>query len=157
ADRTHFCDRSRSSRNGRGPLQRHQPRRRSGRPDRRQSAVQPLLRHRDDAAIPSGITIVGTLPLLTPVHTPTGAPRTRRTGVAALWLLFVFSNSASALNPSLDISQYAHTSWKVRDGFLSGSILSIAQTPDGYLWIGTDAGLFRFDGINAIPAPLPAS
>jgi len=34
---------------------------------------------------------------------------------------------AFALNPALDVSQYAHTSWKIRDGFTKGSITSIAQ------------------------------
>jgi hypothetical protein len=58
---------------------------------------------------------------------------------------------AFALNPALDVSQYAHTSWKVRDGFRTGAISSIAQTPDGYLWLGTEFGLLRFDGVRAVP------
>ena len=54
---------------------------------------------------------------------------------------------ASALDPDLDISQYAHTSWKIRDGFAKGEIFAMAQTPDGYIWIGTrSGGLARFDG-----------
>src|SRR5215470_1038790 len=63
---------------------------------------------------------------------------------------------ASALDPSLDISQYGHTAWKIRDGFPKGEILSIAQTPDGYLWLGTEFGLFRFDGVRAVPWRPPA-
>src|SRR5678815_4873046 len=59
-------------------------------------------------------------------------------------------SSAYSLNPSLDVRQYAHTSWKVRDGFAKGEITSIAQTPDGYLWLGTDLGLYRFDGIRNV-------
>jgi PAS domain S-box-containing protein len=55
---------------------------------------------------------------------------------------------AFALDPSLDISQYAHTPWKIRDGFTKGVIRAIAQTPDGYLWLGTEFGLLRFDGIR---------
>jgi ligand-binding sensor domain-containing protein/signal transduction histidine kinase len=55
-----------------------------------------------------------------------------------------------ALNPSLDIHQYAHTAWKVRDGFTQGVIFAIAQTPDGYLWLGTEFGLYRFDGVHAV-------
>jgi ligand-binding sensor domain-containing protein/signal transduction histidine kinase len=55
------------------------------------------------------------------------------------------------LNPALDVSQYAHTSWKIRDGFTKGQINSIAQTPDGYLWLGTDFGLLRFDGFRNVP------
>ncbi len=56
-----------------------------------------------------------------------------------------------ALNPALDVSQYAHTSWKIREGFTKGSIRSIAQTPDGYLWLGTEFGLLRFDGVRTVP------
>src|SRR5262249_1200167 len=58
--------------------------------------------------------------------------------------------SAFALNPALDVSQYAHTAWKIRDGFVKGFIHSIAQTPDGYLWLGTEFGLFRFDGVHPV-------
>lgn len=58
---------------------------------------------------------------------------------------------AFALDPALDISQYAHTAWKVRDGFARGFIYAIAQTPDGYLWLGTEFGLLRFDGVRAVP------
>ena len=57
---------------------------------------------------------------------------------------------------SLDISQYAHTAWRMRDGFIKGSITSIAQTPDGYLWLGTESGLLRFDGARAVPWRPPA-
>jgi signal transduction histidine kinase/ligand-binding sensor domain-containing protein len=57
---------------------------------------------------------------------------------------------AFALDPSLDINQYAHTAWRVRDGFAKGFIYAIAQTPDGYLWLGTEFGLLRFDGVRAV-------
>src|SRR5262249_16765382 len=57
---------------------------------------------------------------------------------------------------SLDVSQYAHMSWRVRDGFVTGIISSIAQTPDGYLWLGTDFGLVRFDGVQPKPWTPPA-
>src|SRR6266481_308037 len=58
---------------------------------------------------------------------------------------------AFALDSALDVSQYAHTAWKVREGFFKSGIVSIAQTPDGYLWLGTDFGLLRFDGVRAVP------
>jgi signal transduction histidine kinase/ligand-binding sensor domain-containing protein len=71
---------------------------------------------------------------------------------AGMWLTLLASSvSGSALDPSLDVSQYAHTSWKIRDGFTRGTISSIAQTPDGYLWLGTEFGLVRFDGVQAVP------
>jgi signal transduction histidine kinase/streptogramin lyase len=40
-----------------------------------------------------------------------------------------------------------HTSWTRRDG-APGSISSLAQTKDGYLWIGSALGLYRFDGLH---------
>jgi len=41
--------------------------------------------------------------------------------------------------------------WRIQDGYLPGPPEDIAQTTDGYLWIGTDAGLVRFDGIRFVP------
>jgi signal transduction histidine kinase/ligand-binding sensor domain-containing protein len=78
-------------------------------------------------------------------------------GTAALaGLLLALSPSAFALNPSLDVSQYAHFAWRFRDGFGKGYINSMAQTPDGYLWLTTDFGLLRFDGIKAVPWQPPS-
>jgi signal transduction histidine kinase/ligand-binding sensor domain-containing protein len=74
----------------------------------------------------------------------------------ALACLLAWCPCASALDPALDVSQYAHTSWKVRDGFTKGAIGAIAQTPDGYLWLGTEFGLYRFDGVRAVPWQPPA-
>ena len=68
----------------------------------------------------------------------------------AVSLLTGFCPSAFALNPALAISQYAHTAWTIRDGFLDSPIQTIAQTPDGYLWLGTEFGLFRFDGVQKV-------
>src|SRR6266850_4922062 len=65
--------------------------------------------------------------------------------------LLALSHLAFALDASLDISQYAHTAWTIRDGFTKGPINAIAQTPDGYLWLGTGFGLVRFDGVRAVP------
>ncbi|HZE69223.1 MAG TPA: two-component regulator propeller domain-containing protein, partial [Pyrinomonadaceae bacterium] len=72
-------------------------------------------------------------------------------GIVLACVLLACCSSAFALNPALDVSQYAHTSWKIRDGFSKGSISSIAQTPDGYLWLGTQFGLLRFDGVKNVP------
>ena len=76
------------------------------------------------------------------------------------WLLsaplLVCTHGAKALNPQLDISQYAHTAWKVSDGFTPGAILAIAQTPDGYLWLGTEFGLYQFDGVHTVSWRPPA-
>jgi len=71
--------------------------------------------------------------------------------VVALGILLACCACSFALNPSLDISQYAHTAWKIREGFTTGEIYSFTQTPDGYLWLGTDFGLLRFDGVRNVP------
>ena len=55
------------------------------------------------------------------------------------------------LDPNLDVSQYTHTAWKVREGFSKGDISSITQAPDGYIWLGTAFGLLRFDGVRTAP------
>jgi len=57
-------------------------------------------------------------------------------------------------------SQYAYDNWASDKG-LSGEVHAITQTKDGYLWIGTEGGLFRFDGLNfrriADDGPSPVS
>ena len=72
-------------------------------------------------------------------------------GILVACVLLACCSSAFALNPALDVSQYAHTSWKVRDGFFKAGINSVAQTPDGYLWLGSQFGLLRFDGVRNVP------
>jgi ligand-binding sensor domain-containing protein len=71
-------------------------------------------------------------------------------------MLSAWAPCALALDPALEVRQYSHTSWKIRDGFSKGSITSFAQGRDGYLWLGTELGLLRFDGMRAIPWQLPA-
>src|SRR5246127_5793135 len=66
-------------------------------------------------------------------------------------ILLVWGTGAYALDPALDVSQYAHTAWKIRDGFTKGEIRSITQTPDGFIWLGTEFGLLRFDGVRTVP------
>src|SRR5262249_12528900 len=57
-------------------------------------------------------------------------------------------------------SQYIRDRWGSDKGFPGGSVSAIAQTPDGYLWMGTEKGLIRFDGLNfqlfehAVPSSL---
>jgi len=68
-----------------------------------------------------------------------------------LCILLAWCPCALALNPALDISQYAHTARTVGEGFSLGTIFAMAQTPDGYLWLGGENGLFRFDGVRGIP------
>ena len=67
-----------------------------------------------------------------------------------LWicLLIVFNCIPTfALDRDRSIVQFHHTAWSVNDGAPS-EISALAQTEDGYLWIGSPQGLFRFDGVR---------
>lgn len=58
------------------------------------------------------------------------------------------SFSVFALDPNRMMSQYSHDFWGVEKGFSGGTVYAIAQTPDGYLWLGCEKGLIRFDGLR---------
>src|SRR5882724_8362032 len=55
---------------------------------------------------------------------------------------------AYALDPNRAIHQYIRDQWSDEQGFPGGAVNALAQTPDGYLWIGAEKGLVRFDGQN---------
>ena len=55
---------------------------------------------------------------------------------------------AKALDPNRAISQYVQDHWGSEQGLPRGAVYAITQTSDGYLWIGTEAGLVRFDGLE---------
>ena len=76
--------------------------------------------------------------------------------VTASFCVLAWCPFAFGLDPALDVSQYGHSSWKIREGFPKSYVDSIAQTPDGYLWLGTVSGLFRFDGVRSVPWKPPA-
>jgi signal transduction histidine kinase/ligand-binding sensor domain-containing protein len=63
-------------------------------------------------------------------------------------LLMMGECTAHALDPRYRLSQYAHSAWRLKDGIFPGTPNSIAQTTDGYVWIGTTAGLLKFDGVS---------
>ena len=54
----------------------------------------------------------------------------------------------ASLDPSKAITQFIQQSWQSEQGLPENSVTSIAQTDDGYLWLGTEGGLARFDGIR---------
>ena len=66
-----------------------------------------------------------------------------------LMIGMMFTGTADGSEPQILISQFTHTSWTAREG-VPGPVRVIAQTPDGYLWLGTDAGLYRYDGLRFI-------
>jgi PAS domain S-box-containing protein len=68
----------------------------------------------------------------------------------AAWLFVLavlFGNAAGALDRDRSIAQFYYTFWSEKDGAPS-QITTLVQTADGYLWIGSARGLYRFDGIS---------
>ena len=51
-----------------------------------------------------------------------------------------------ALDPSHALDQYGHDAWRIEQGLPQDTVEAIGQTADGYLWVGTQRGLARFDG-----------
>src|SRR5215469_9495710 len=58
---------------------------------------------------------------------------------------------ARAVDPHQPATSYIRTTFSVEDGPSSNVVNAIVQTRNGYLWIGTDAGLNRFDGRHFTP------
>src|SRR6185295_2656385 len=78
-------------------------------------------------------------------------PRTVRVSihcVASLLLLLALAGNSKALDPLKRISQYGHDWWEIEQGLPQSTVHAIAQTRDGYLWVGTQEGLARFDGLR---------
>ena len=67
---------------------------------------------------------------------------------AMLLVSLMLAMRGLALNPNRGIYQYNCQSWSQQNGLPANGINAIAQTDDGYLWLGASAGLIRFDGIN---------
>ena len=65
-----------------------------------------------------------------------------------LLLLFATILPASAIAPSKQLALCRLDTWGIRDGLPGYDITALAQTPDGFLWIGTTQGLLRFDGTS---------
>lgn len=72
----------------------------------------------------------------------------RKLWVVASIILACLTFNTFALDPVKSLSQYTRSVWTTEEGLPQNAAFSIAQTPDGYLWFGTLAGLVRFDGIE---------
>ena len=54
--------------------------------------------------------------------------------------------AALALEPSTPLAGYGRQAWGMENGLPQNTVQALAQTPDGFVWLGTEAGLVRFDG-----------
>ena len=74
-----------------------------------------------------------------------------RAGVLVASVLVVCSAppaTAAGLDPYKRISQYTRTVWAASDGLPQNTVQAVLQTRDGYVWLGTEEGLVRFDGVR---------
>ncbi len=72
-----------------------------------------------------------------------------RYAVSVLLLSFVFiSSPAQALDDSRSFNRYQRQTWQVENGLPQDTVHAILQTRNGYLWLATEGGAVRFDGID---------
>ena len=71
--------------------------------------------------------------------------------IAWLILVVVGGSTAQALDPNHKLTQYLHRTWQTQAGLSQASIYAVTQTHDGYLWVATQSGVARFDGIEFQP------
>jgi ligand-binding sensor domain-containing protein len=67
-------------------------------------------------------------------------------GVACLALVVASPKTGRALDPSTALANYARQTWVMENGLPQNTITAIIQSRHGFLWLGTEAGLVRFDG-----------
>jgi len=74
------------------------------------------------------------------------------TAGACLVLALAGASTARALDPDKKLTQYVHRTWQTPEGLAQTSVYSVTQSRDGYLWIGTQSGVLRFDGVEFNPS-----
>ncbi|NVD70948.1 two-component system sensor protein [Duganella sp. BJB1802] len=67
--------------------------------------------------------------------------------LAAALLLAAWRPAAAVAGHARLLSEYSHHAWTAAEG-APAQIQAITQTPDGWLWLSTPNGLYRFDGLN---------
>lgn len=74
---------------------------------------------------------------------------------ATLAVLLVFANvpAVRAIDPDRALTQTLLRKWQVQQGLPQATVLAVIQSSDGYLWLGTQLGLYRFDGLRFSAAP----
>ncbi len=67
---------------------------------------------------------------------------------ATVLALALSAGAAAGIDPAIPPSQYGHDVWTSDSGLPQNSVTAMVQTRDGYLWLGTQEGLVRFDGVR---------
>src|SRR5579862_8508407 len=74
------------------------------------------------------------------------ARRSLLTWAAGCCVVLAISPPARSLDPSTALPSYARQTWVMENGLPQNTVTALLQTQDGFLWLGTEAGLVRFDG-----------
>jgi ligand-binding sensor domain-containing protein/two-component sensor histidine kinase len=74
----------------------------------------------------------------------------RRCGLLTILVLLGCVDSTASETAPPDALAYSRRVWRSADGLPEDFAQSLAQTQDGYLWIGTSGGLARFDGVSFV-------
>lgn len=99
---------------------------------------------------------VGTLPRRGGSSLTAAISKTRRFLHRLLLVFLACLKPILAIDPAVSTSQYLHASWTQEEGASLPAVQALAQTPDGYLWLGTATGLIRFNGVRFVNwAPKP--
>ncbi|MEP6960565.1 MAG: two-component regulator propeller domain-containing protein, partial [Acidobacteriota bacterium] len=71
-----------------------------------------------------------------------------RFGLSTVLTLLALLEPVQALDPGKSLTQYSRSIWTQQQGMPQDTVRAITQTEDGFLWIGTNEGLARFDGFE---------
>src|SRR5262249_29707271 len=78
---------------------------------------------------------------------------TRRPGYWFCLIAVGFAPAALGLNPDYKLTQYVHRMWQTQPGSPQTTLFAVAQTKTGDLWLGTETGIVRFDGVRFTSVP----
>ena len=68
--------------------------------------------------------------------------------LVTLFVLIFAPPRAQSVEPTTRLTQLAHRAWRTGDAGLMGTPQGLTQTTDGYIWVSTENGLYRFDGMQ---------
>lgn len=71
-----------------------------------------------------------------------------------LFICFLLTGTLWGLDPLKSIEQYVQEDWTTSSGLPENTVVTVSQTPDGYLWVATRQQLCRFNGVKFVTYPL---
>src|SRR4051812_48234635 len=87
---------------------------------------------------------------------PAGHTRLRSEGCAGFWSFLALVLCVLPVHAGTNtFPHYNVRVWQIDDGLPQNSVWAITQTEDGYLWVGTQQGLARFDGVRFVTLDHP--